>query len=350
MADKGKSLATTTAARPPVPAQAQIPNKAMQALLLILSLEEDAVARVLRHLDPEDIRLIHELSKNEFKADAASIGAAYRNFLFDIKEPLLAPGEGKAYIERLAQRSLGREESKNLFSGRDGPKPYSEIEDRSPMSVASVLKDENPQVIAAILAELSPTFSANVITNFDRDLQTQVISRLANLGEISSSTINALFRAVVDQLKDLENEDAIEVDGMNRAASILQRLPIADTDEVLAGMSDEDPAMVHKLRRAMFCFEDLINIQGRGMQMLIKEISNDQLLLALKTASDTLKDKIMAAVSKRAAEILLDDLLAMGPVKLSEVEQAQQEIVDTALRLEAEGKIVIAGRGGEELV
>jgi flagellar motor switch protein FliG len=86
------------------------------------------------------------------------------------------------------------------------------------------------------------------------------------------------------------------------------------------------------------------------MQMLIKEISNDQLLLALKTASDTLKDKIMAAVSKRAAEILLDDLLAMGPVKLSEVEQAQQEIVDTALRLEAEGKIVIAGRGGEELV
>jgi flagellar motor switch protein FliG len=348
MADKGKSLATTAPARPV--AVPPVPNKALQALLLILSLEEDAVARVLRHLDPEDIRLIHELSKNEFKADAASIGVAYRNFLYDIKEPLLAPGEGKAYIERLAQRSLGREESKNLFSGRDGPKPFSEIEERSPASVSSVLKDENPQVIAAILAELTPTFSANVITNFDRDLQTQVMSRLANLGEISSSTINALFRAVVDQLKDLENEDAVEIDGMSRAASILQRLPIADTDEVLASMSDEDPAMVHKLRRAMFCFEDLINIQGRGMQMLIKEISNDQLLLALKTASDTLKDKIMAAVSKRAAEILLDDLLAMGPVKLSEVEQAQQEIVDTALRLEAEGKIVIAGRGGEELV
>ena len=111
-------------------------DKATQALLLILSLEEDAVARVLRHLEPEDIKLIHELSKGELKADSASISIAYRNFLADAGEPLVAPGEGKAYIERLAQRSLGREESKNLFSGKDAPKPYSEIEKRSPQAVS----------------------------------------------------------------------------------------------------------------------------------------------------------------------------------------------------------------------
>ena len=350
MAAEKKQMLAKAPATPSIIANQNQLTKPQQALLLILSLEEDAVARVLRHMDAEDIKLIHELSKQEFKADAASIGLAYRNFLMDVKEPLLAPGEGKAYIERLAQRSLGREESRNLFSGKDAPKPFSEIEERSPQAVAQILKDENPQVIAAILSELSPNFSANVIAAFERDTQIAVVSRLANLGEISAGTVQALFRAVVEQLKDLESGDAIEVDGMSRAASILQRLPIADTDEVLASMSDDDPAMVHKLRRAMFCFEDLENVQGRGMQMLIKEISNDQLLLALKTASDALKDKILSAVSKRAAEILLDDLMAMGPVKLSEVEQAQQEIVDTALRLEAEGKIVIAGRGGEELV
>jgi flagellar motor switch protein FliG len=325
-------------------------DKATQALLLILSLEEDAVARVLRHMDPEDIRFIHEISKNELKADSAAISTAYVNFLADLGEPLVAPGEGRAYIERLAQRSLGREESKNLFSGREQPKPYSEIEKRSPQAVSNVLKEENPQVIAAILSELSPEFAADVLSYLDREIQIRVMYKLANLGEISAATVQALLKAVEDQLRDLESDDAVEVDGMNRAASILQRLPIADTDEVLASMSDDDPAMVHKLRRAMFCFEDLENVQGRGMQMLIKEISNDQLLLALKTASDGLKDKILSSVSKRAAEILLDDLMAMGPVKLSEVERAQQEIVDTALRLEAEGKIVIAGRGGEELV
>ncbi|MCP4600072.1 MAG: hypothetical protein GY847_05960 [Proteobacteria bacterium] len=325
-------------------------EKPIQALLLILSLEEDAVARVLKHLDPEDIRLLHELAKEDFQADAQSLATTYRNFLVDVQEPLLATGEGKEYIERLAQRSLGREESLSLFSGVDTRKPFASIERRSAQSVANVLEEENPQVIAAIIAEISSGYAAEVIGLLDREVQIQVITRLANMDGVPSNTIEALRRAVEEQLEDLESDDTVNVDGMNRAASILQRLPIADTEEVLTSMGEEDPGMAHKLRRAMFSFEDLEEVQGRGMQMLIKEVSNDQLLLALKTASDGLKDKILSSVSKRAAEILLDDLVAMGPAKLSEVEQSQQEIVDTALRLEAEGKIVIAGRGGEELV
>lgn len=324
-------------------------ERPMQALLLILSLEEEAVARVLRHLEPDDIRLLHELSKREFVADAHSLALAYQTFLADARKPLLAPGEGRAYIERLAQRSLGREESKTLFAGKDRT-PFAAIEKRNPQAVANVLEEENAQVIAAVLSELSPSYASSVVKHFDRELQVQVITRLANLDEIPESTINALWRAIEAELDNLETSDAVTVDGMGRAAQILQRLPISDTDEVLTSMGDDEPGLAHRLRRAMFSFEDLINVQGRGMQMLIKEISNDQLLLALKTASDPLKDKILASVSKRAAEILIDDLMAMGPVKLSEVEQAQQEIVDTALRLEAEGKIVIAGRGGEELV
>ncbi|MCP4676911.1 MAG: hypothetical protein GY854_15620 [Deltaproteobacteria bacterium] len=325
-------------------------DKPTQALLLILSLEEDAVARVLRHLDPDDIRLLHALAKEDFQTDSQSLTIAYRNFIEATREPMLAPGEGKEYIERLAQRSLGREESMSLFTGGDVRKPFSAIERRNAQSVANVLMEENPQVIAAILAEISPGFAASVIGYFESELQTQVVTRLANLDEVPGATIEALRRAVEEQLSDLETGETVPIDGMSKAASILQRLPIADTEEVLTGLGEEDPGMAHKLRRAMFSFEDLEEVQGRGMQMLIKEISNDQLLLALKTASDGLKDKILSSISKRAAEILLDDLMAMGPARLSEVEQAQQEIVDTALRLEAENKLVIAGRGGEELV
>ncbi len=328
----------------------QEPDKPTQALMLVLSLEEDTVARVLRHLDSDDMKILHGLAKSDFKVDSDKLIVAYRNFLNAVREPMLATGEGEAYIERLAQRSLGREESKSLFSGKDSRKVFTEIERRSPQAVANVLQEENPQVIAAVLSEMSPGYASSVITCFERDIQTHVVTRLANLDEIPGSTIDALCRAVEEQLANLETEGTVSIDGMGRAASILQRLPITDTEEVLTSMGEDDPGMAHKLRRAMFCFEDLENVQGRGMQMLIKEISNDQLLLALKTASDVLKDKILSSVSKRAAEILLDDLVAMGPVKLSEVEQSQQEIVDTALRLEAEGRIVIAGRGGEELV
>ncbi|MDJ0765625.1 MAG: FliG C-terminal domain-containing protein [Myxococcota bacterium] len=326
------------------------PDKATQALLLILSLEEEAVARVLKHMEPEDIRLLHELAKGEFSADSKSLITAYQSFLSDARQPLIGPDEGRKYIERLAQKSLGREESKNILEGKDHTGSFTDIERRNPQAVAEILSEENPQVVAAILTELSPAYASTVIGHFDQTLQNQVITRISRMNEIPGSTVHALLRAVEEQLSELEADDAKSVDGMGRAALILQRLPIADTEEVLTTMGEEDPAMAHKLRRAMFCFEDLENVQGRGMQVLIKEVSNDQLLLALKTASDELKDKILASVSKRAAEIILDDLVAMGPVRLSEVEQSQQEIVDTALRLEAEGKIVIAGRGGEELV
>ncbi len=321
-----------------------------QALLLILSLEEDAVARVMKYMSADDMRILHKLSKDEVKADAANLTIAYQNFLMDTQQPVLAPGEGKAYIERLAQRSLGREESKNLFSAKEKPTSGADIEKRNSLAVAKVLAEENPQVIAAVVTELNPAYASEVIKNLDTELQTQVITRLAAMEEIPSSTIDALWRALDEQLADLETVDAVSVDGVGKAASILQRLPMSDTDEVLTTMGEEEPGLAQKLRRAMFSFEDLVNVQGRGMQNLIKEVSNDQLLLALKTASDPLKERILGAVSKRAAELLLDDLATMGPVKLSEVEQAQQEIVDTALRLEAESKIVIAGRGGEELV
>ncbi|MDD5307695.1 MAG: FliG C-terminal domain-containing protein [Deltaproteobacteria bacterium] len=325
-------------------------DKPMSALLLVLSLEEEAVSRVLRHLDPEDIRTLHQLASREFAPTGPRLTAAYQGFLAATREPVLPTGEGSAYIERLAQRSLGREESKIIFQTRDTEVPFSDLERRNAKAVATVLEGENPRVIAAILSEISAAYAASVLAHFETALRVKVMLRLASLDQIPTQTIDALHRAVREQLSNVEAESGIPVDGIGRAASILQRLPMAEAEDLLGGIGEGDPGLAFKLRRQMFSFEDLVNVQGRGMQTLVKEVSNDQLLLALKTASDALKDKILTSVSKRAAEILIDDLSAMGPVKLSDVERTQQEIVDMALRLEAEGKIVIAGRGGEELV
>jgi len=338
-----------------MPAQTQIQvvenDKATLALLLVLSLEEEAVSRVLRFFEPDDIRLLHSLAGRDVKPNAESLNNAFRMFMDDVHTPLLASGEGTAYIERLAQRSLGREESKSLFKAADYERSFVDLEKRDAAEVASVLAEETPQVIAAILAELSPAYSSSVLASMERAAQVKVLARLATLDKIPGQTLEALYRAVDEQLSGRHaEEEGLSVDGMGRVASILQRMPIAETEELLTSIGEEDPGLAFSLRRAMFSFEDLVNIQGRGMQALIKEISNDQLVLALKTASDVIKDKILSGVSHRAAEIILDDLMAMGPVKLSEVEKAQQEIVDTALRLESEGKIVVAGRGGEELV
>lgn len=325
-------------------------DKPTQAVLLIMSLDEDTVSRVLRHMSPEDIRALHSLAGKEYKTDSTTLARTYRDFLNDAKTPILPAGAGTAYIERLAQRSLGSDRSRSLFKESDHDKPYSSIEKRSPEEVVTVLESENPQVIAAILAELSPGYAAKVLGLMDAEAQPRVLAKMATLESIPNTTVNALFTAVEDQLSEVDGGDSIQVDGIARVAGILANMSIDETEDLLTNIGDEDPGMVLKLRRAMFGFEDLVSVQGRGMQAVIKEISNDQLVLALKTASDPLRDKILSSVSSRAAEILLDDLAAMGPVKLSEVEKAQQEIVDTALRLESEGAIVVAGRGGEEIV
>ena len=325
-------------------------DKPTQAVLLIMSLEEDTVSKVLRHMTPEDIRALHALAGREYQTDSTSLARTYRDFLNAAKTPILPAGAGTAYIERLAQRSLGSDRSRSLFKESDHDKPFSSIERRTPEEVVAVLEPENPQVIAAILAELSPGYAAKVVSLMENEVQSKVLAKMATLESIPNTTVTALFTAVEDQLSEVDAGDSIQVDGIARVAGILSNLSIDETEDLLTNIGDEDPGMVLKLRRAMFGFEDLVSVQGRGMQAVIKEISNDQLVLALKTASDTLRDKILSSVSSRAAEILLDDLAAMGPVKLSEVEKAQQEIVDTALRLESEGAIVVAGRGGEEIV
>jgi len=322
----------------------------MKALMLIISMEEEAVSRTLRHLDPSDIRLLHKLANQEFKPDSASLFNIYQEFLEASRMPVIPAAEGKAYIERITQRSLGREESNNILKGKSDHASFSCLQEREPGSVARLLDGENPQVIAAVLSEFAPNYAADVLKFMEHDKRVQVIRRLAGLKKLSGQTIEMLHSAMEEQLSHMDFEMDIAVDGMGRVASILQRLPLSETDLLLNDLAEEDPALSFKLRREMFSFEDIRNIQGRGMQALIREVSNDQLLMALKTASEELKDKILSSVSKRAAEILLDDLMTMGPAKLSEVEKAQQEIVDIALRLEAESKLVIAGRGGEELV
>jgi flagellar motor switch protein FliG len=328
----------------------EISDNARRALMLILSLDEDLVIPVLKHLDPDDIRTLHELSSTQIAYDPGQILKAYEEFIAATRQPVVIPGSERHYIERLAQRSLGRDETREILETRGVVKPFEGLEKHSVKMVSRVLADEDPQVVAAVISELSPAYASEVLSLFGRSQRAEVMLRLATLEAIPGSTFELLRAALDEQLADLDADDAVPIDGRGRVASILQRLPKDDVEDILAELEEKEAQLAQQLRREMFNFEDLRSIQGRGMQVLIKEIGNDQLLLALKTCSDELKDKILSSVSKRAAEVILDDLSVMGPVRLSEVEQAQQEIVDTALRLEAESKLVIAGRGGEELV
>jgi flagellar motor switch protein FliG len=176
-----------------------------------------------------------------------------------------------------------------------------------------------------------------------------VVGRVAKLSRVPRQVLDAAERVLSAGLPTSRDADR-EVDGIRTAAQLLNHLEAEMADDILDGLESETDTIAQDIRQAMFTFEDLSALDRRGFATLLKEVQSDQLLVALKTASNDLKDKVFSSLSKRAAEMLKDDLEVMRPVRLAEVQEAQQAIVSVALQLKNEGKLVIAGAGGDEFV
>jgi flagellar motor switch protein FliG len=212
-----------------------------------------------------------------------------------------------------------------------------------------MLKSEHPQIISAVLGNIDPTRSAEIIKRLPENIRRDVVGRVAKLSRVPRQVLDAAERVLSAGLPTSRDADR-EVDGIRTAAQLLNHLEAEMADDILDGLESETDTIAQDIRQAMFTFEDLSALDRRGFATLLKEVQSDQLLVALKTASNDLKDKVFSSLSKRAAEMLKDDLEVMRPVRLAEVQEAQQAIVSVALQLKNEGKLVIAGAGGDEFV
>ncbi|MEK7689673.1 MAG: flagellar motor switch protein FliG, partial [Bdellovibrionota bacterium] len=205
---------------------------------------------------------------------------------------------------------------------------------------------EHPQTIALIMAHLEPEKKCDVLKRLPEGIQTEVVLRIANLDFISPSLIAQVDEVLKQELATLGSIDTQQLGGTQPIAEMLNIMDKSTEQNIMARVEEKDPKLVEEIRKLMFVFEDIVFIDDRGIQALLKDTPNDKLVMALKTAPEEIKDKFFRNLSKRASDLLRDDLEAMGPVRLSDVESAQQEIINVAKRLEAEGKIVIS-RGGE---
>jgi flagellar motor switch protein FliG len=186
----------------------------------------------------------------------------------------------------------------------------------------------------------------DVIKRLPEAIQTEVVLRIANIDFISPSLIAQVDEVLKQELATLGSIDTQQLGGIQPIADMLNVMDKQSEQNIMARVEEKDPQLAEEIRKLMFVFEDIVYIDDRGMQTLLKEVPNDKLVMALKTAPEEIKDKIFKNISKRAADLLKEDLDSMGPVKLSDVEKAQQEIINVAKRLESEGKIMIA-RGGD---
>ncbi|MCA9669739.1 MAG: hypothetical protein KC503_29295 [Myxococcales bacterium] len=328
---------------------------ATRATILLLSLEEESALRLIEHLDENELRLVRQTVGELNRVDAELIAHVHHQFVHAYRAGLASMASGDTYLRELVARAHGEEAE--LATRGDGSQPEEQdhepasplasLEGSDPEMLALVLASEHPQVVAAVLAHVDPATAAVVLQRQSDERQVDLMRRVTKLRAVPSSAL-ADIEAVVGSL-GLGATEGGTIDGVASVAAILNQLGDEDATQLLERLAEFEPEQAVELKRAMFTFESLIDADTKGLQALLREVASESLMVALKTASEELKGKLLACMSSRAAAMMLEELDVMPPVPLTRVEQAQQEIAEQAMQLISDGRLVVAGRG-EEMV
>jgi flagellar motor switch protein FliG len=226
--------------------------------------------------------------------------------------------------------------------------PFSFLQKAESENLLTFIQDEHPQTIALIVCHLPHHKAAEIMAGLPMQKQIEVIKRIANMEQTNPEVIREVEKGLESRLANMLTQSMERAGGVETVAEVLNLADRATEKAIMEGLEAEDPDLVEEIRRLMFVFEDVMLVDDKGIQAVLREVDNDELGLALKTASDGLKEKIFSNMSERASLLIREDMEYMGPVRVSDVEQAQQRIVDIVRRLEEAGEIMIAGRGGQE--
>lgn len=311
-----------------------------KAVLMLLSLDEATAAPITSELDEDDLRKLQQVASTMRAVPAGALAQVYAEFVERSNQAVAVPRGGVRYLRRIATRALGEARAREIFSEAQ-QSPLDRLANADPETLSGVLEHEHPQLVAAILSQLPADRAANLVERLPEELQTNVLERLATMTEVPQRLLQDVAQALSAELPVTEAEGSTAVDGIAQTAAMVRRMGQKLGDALLARLSGADETLATEIRRAMYTFEDLKLLDARGLRSLLEAVPADRLTLAMKTATDELKNHIFTAMSKRAAERVREDLEMLGGVRLADVEAAQQEIVEQCLKLAAEGVITL---------
>jgi flagellar motor switch protein FliG len=322
-----------------------------KAAILLLSLPQDQAAEILKRLPPEAVE--------EVTREIASINDVpkdIRNTVFGefynlaLANSFLNEG-GLEYAKALIRKSMNDTDADRVIkqvTQQVQTTPFSFLQKAESENLLTFIQDEHPQTIALILAHLPSQKASEILVGLPSQKQIEVVKRVANMEQTNPEVIKEVETGLEHRLSDIVSQTFEKAGGVDTVAEILNLADRSTEKGIMEGLEAEDPDLVEQIRRLMFVFEDILLVNDKGIQSVLKEVDNEELALALKTASEDLKQKIFKNMSERAAQLIQEDMQYMGPVRVSDVESAQQKIVDVVRRLEDAGEIIIAGRGGEK--
>lgn len=322
-----------------------------KAALLLLTLGEDVAAQILQHMNPKQVQVVGATMSTMDNVTRPMVELVMNDFL-DLLETQTALGIGNdTYIRGMLEKALG-DKAGNVIdrilmgSGSNGLEALKWMD---PKAIAEIIRLEHPQIIAIVMSYLEPDSAAQVLSNLPENTRAGILMRIATLDGVQPAAVKELDSIMEKYFTDSDNVKSSMVGGEKTAADILNFIDTSIENTMMEQVRTENEDLATRIQDLMFVFDNLREVDDRGIQTMLREISTDLLTLALKGIDEDFQQKFLKNMSSRAAEMLIEDMEARGPVKLSEVEAAQKEILSVARSLEESGDIVLSG-GGEEMV
>ncbi len=321
-----------------------------KAAILFLTMGEEYSTALFKELDEASIKKIGKYMSEITHIPSDVLSTVMDEFLINFKGDSDVVISGEDFLKQVVNKSLDKEKAREVFKviGEKGSSvPFSDLAYIPVENLISIIQGEHPQTIALILSYLPYEKAAEVLKSLPEELKIDIALRIVQIGQVDVEIVNELDKVIKNELSKIGGATR-KCDGIETLANILNQVDGVTEESVLSHIENEDGDLADLVRQKMFVFEDLLQIENRHFRDILQNVDNQLLIKALKTTSDEMKNKVFTNLSERASEMLKEDMEVMGPVKLSEVEEAQQETIKIAKRLESEGRIVLA-KGGEDV-
>lgn len=324
-----------------------------KAAILLVALGPDIAAQVFKHLTDQEIEKLTLEITNVRKVDAQLKEEVMEEFhQIALAQDYISQG-GIAYAKTVLEKALGKKNAMNIINRLTQSlqvRPFDFAQKAEPGQILNFIQNEHPQTIALVLSYLEPKNSGQILSELPQEMQADVAKRIATMDRTSPEIINEVERILERKLSATTTHDYTETGGIEAVVNVLNSVDRSTEKTILDTLETQDPELSEEIKKRMFVFEDIVTLDSRAIQRVIREIENEDLLLSLKAASEDVKAVLYRNMSTRMAENFKEELEYMGPVRLRDVEDAQTRIVTTIRNLEEAGEIVIARGGGDDII
>ncbi len=324
-----------------------------KSAILLMALGEDDAAEVLKHLGPKEVQNIGQTMAKLRSITREQVENVFLSFNKAVRNQTSLGVGNESYIRKMMIQALGEDKAagfidKILMGGNTSG--LDTLKWMDPRSVADLIRYEHPQIQAIVLSYLEADQAAGVLSYLEEKVRLDIITRISSIDSVQPQALQELNDILERQFANSSGNATTNLGGIKCAANIMNYMDTASEATLIESIREMNEELATELQELMFVFDNISEIDDRGIQVLLREISSDILLLALRGADQKIKEKVFKNMSKRAADLLKDDLASGSPVKLSDVETAQKEILSITRRLAESGEIILGGKGGEELI